>query len=213
MKPPVYITRIEFQKKNKNRVSIFLNDEFGFGLDATLVGKYNLKKGDVLNEETISQILLTEEKKRVKENAFRYLAGRAHSEKELRTKLLHKGYDEKLVSEVISELKEQKFIDDLEFALSYARSRMLNKPMGERLLRRELWQKGINEAHIQKAVEEAYSKKEQAEFARDLVKSRKTRNRDLETEKRKKRLYDFLLRRGFDWDIAKEVVEQELEYL
>lgn len=210
MKAQPQITKIEFQKKNKNRVAVFLNDEFGFGLDAALVVKYNLKKGDILDEEKISQILLTEEKRRVKETAFRYLAGRAHSEKELRTKLLHKGYDEQLVLEVISDLKKQKYLDDLEFALAYARDRMLNKPMGERLLRRELWQKGINEAHIQKAIEEAYSKKEQAEFAKDLVKSRRTRNRDLEMEKRKKRLYDFLLRRGFDWDIAKEVIEQEL---
>ncbi len=208
---PATITKIEVQKKNKGRVSIFLDDEFAFGLDGISAISHGLKEGDRLSREQITNVLGKEEKKRVKEKAFRLLALRAHSEKELRTKLIHKGFAEEMVEEVISELKTQKLIDDAAFAQSYARTRLVNKPVGERLLRRELQQKGISEERINAAVSEAYSEKDQIGHARELVDRRLPRYQGLENLKKKKRLADFLVRRGFDWDLVKEVIEETLK--
>lgn len=205
------ITKIEIQKKNKNRLSIFLDDEFAFGLDNEVVVQFGLKEGDELSREKIKILLLKEEKKSAKEKAFRYLAGRAHSEKELRIKLLRKGFPKAIVDEVISDLKAQKFIDDEMFALSYVRSRLVNKPVGEILLRHELWQKGIHEEIIEKAVQEAYAEKNQLEIARELMEKRRAHYKNLEEKKRKKRLGDFLLRRGFTWDLVKEVIDERFE--
>ncbi|MFQ5824089.1 MAG: RecX family transcriptional regulator [bacterium] len=205
------ITKIEVQKKKKTRRSIYLNDEFAFGLDAELVAHFGLKEGDELSQEKINNLLLKEEKKRVKEKAYRYLAARAHSEKEIRIKLVQKGFSSAIVDEVISELKEKSFVDDEAFALSFVRSRMVNKPAGEILLRRELWQKGISEEIIQKALQEAYSEKNQLEFAKELVDKRRSRYKNLEDSKRKKRLTDFLLRRGFEWELVKEVIQETFE--
>src|SRR3990172_7393456 len=95
------ITKIEAQKKNKNRVAVYLDEEFAFGLDLTILAKFNLKKGDTLSESQISDLLLAEEKKKINDNALRYLANRAHSEKELTLKLKHKGYAEALIGEII----------------------------------------------------------------------------------------------------------------
>lgn len=208
MKSSGKITKIAAQKKSKNRLSIFLDDAFAFGLDVSVVAKFNLKKGDVLTQDEIANILLNEESKRIKENAFRYLAGRAHSEQELRTKLKQKGFEKALVEEVISELKQAKFIDDVEFAFSYARKRMMHKPMGEKLLRQELWQKGIDEKIIDRVVREIYSEKTQDEVALNLMEKRKSRYKDLDEKEQKKRLYNFLLRRGFDWEVVNEVMEK-----
>ncbi len=157
----------------------------------------------------MKDILQKEEKKRVKEKAFRYLAARAHSEKELQNKLLQKGYAEELIETVLSELREAKFIDDVKFAFSFARNRIVKKPMGARLLRQELWQKGLKPEIIDKALTEVYSANRQEEIARKLVESRKDRYKDLDENKQKKRLNDFLLRRGFDWEIVKEVIAEK----
>ncbi len=208
---PAKITKIEVQKKRKSRVSLYLNDEFAFGLDAQLVAKYGLKEGDELSQETIADLLLKEERHRVREKAYRYLAGRAHSEKELRTKLIQKGYEQAIVEEVLSDLKGQKLVDDEAFALSFVRSRMVNRPAGEILLRRELWQKGVGEEIVEKAVQEAYRDKDQVEVAKELAKKRASRYQDLEDWKRKKRLADFLLRRGFEWEVVKEAIEKEFD--
>ncbi len=203
------ITKIEAQKQRKQRVSVYLDDEFAFGLDSSVFVQFDLKKGDILTKARIKDILQDEEKKRVKEKAFQYLAGRAHSEKELQTKLRQKGFAEELITTVISELKEAKFLDDVKFAFSFARSRIVKKPMGARLLRQELWRKGLKPEIIDKALTEAYSAKRQEDIARELVESKKDRYKDLDENKQKKRLNDFLLRRGFDWEIVKEVIAEK----
>lgn len=200
------ITRIEAQKKRKNRVSIYLDDEFAFGLDIAVLAKFNLSKGDCLDEERISDILFAEEQRQVRESAIRYLAGRAHSEKELRIKLARKGYAESVINDVLAQLKADKFLDDEEFALSYVRSRMVSKPMGERLLRQELWQKGVSESTIDRAVQAAYADNSQRELALQLAQKRWSRDKHLPEQERKRRLHDFLMRRGFEWDIVSEVI-------
>ncbi len=58
------ITQIIFQKKNKNRCSIYLDEEFGFGLHLDVALKFGLKKGDILTDEQIEDILFAENKKR-----------------------------------------------------------------------------------------------------------------------------------------------------
>lgn len=207
------ITRIETQKRKKNRYSVFLNDEFAFGLDAAVVTKFNLSVGDQLSQEKVDDLLQEEEKRRVKEKAYRYLAGRAHSEKELRDKLLRKGFEETRIDAVIAELKDVGYLDDASFARSYAQSRLSNKPMGAFLLRRELQQKGVAEPLIKSAIEEAYSGVDEEELATELVRRRAARYRELEEEKKKKRLYDFLRRRGFRWEVVKRVIERTVKGL
>ncbi|MFQ5752702.1 MAG: regulatory protein RecX [bacterium] len=211
MEYPAEITKITVQKKNKNRSAIFLNHEFAFGLDSALVAKFDLKEGDQLTKEQVANIRFKEEGRRIKEKAYRYLAGRAHSEKELRIKLQQKGYDHKLVEEVISDLKGVSLIDDLAFALSYAHSRLINRPVGEKLLRSELWHKGVSQEIIDKAVHETYAEKNQLQIARELVDKRKSHYPSLESWKEKKRIADFLIRRGFDWELVKEVIAEKFE--
>ncbi|MFQ5652107.1 MAG: RecX family transcriptional regulator [bacterium] len=202
------ITKIEAQKKRKNRVSIYLDEAFAFGVDISVVAKFHLKKGNCLDEDDISEILLAEEKKQIKESALRYLAGRAHSEQELRTKLRQKGYSETHVAAVLDELKEARFIDDGEFAHSFVRNRMVNKPMGERGLRHELLRKGVSEEIIDRAVKQAFAEHSQEEIAMRLVERRKERYNGLPEPVQTKRLHDFLMRRGFSWEVVNEVMEK-----
>ncbi|MFQ5707378.1 MAG: RecX family transcriptional regulator [bacterium] len=205
------ITKIERQKRNKNRVSIYLDDQFAFGLDLEVATQFDLREGAEVSQETIDTVLLKEEKKGAKNKAFRYLAGRAHSEKELRDKLRLKGFSKPIVEEVLAELKVLKFIDDSAFAASYVRSRMINRPCGETLLRHELWQKGVSEEIAKSAVKAFFSEHNQVEVARALAEKLRPRYSRLDATKRKKRLSDFLLRRGFAWELVKEVVEINTE--
>ena len=200
------ITKIEAQKKNKNRVAVYLDEEFAFGLDLTILAKFNLKKGDTLSESQISDLLLAEEKKKINDNALRYLANRAHSEKELTLKLKHKGYAEALIGEIISDLKQTKFVNDQEFALSFARNRLISKPMGEHLLRQELWQKGIEKKIIDSTITQVFSEQPQEELSLNLIKKFKSRYKTLDSTAQKKKLHDFLVRRGFSWDVVNEVI-------
>lgn len=201
------ITRIEPQKKNPKRRLIYLDDQFAFGLDQETVYRYGLKEGERLTQKRINEILESEQKRKAKETAFNYLSYRARSEKEIKEKLKKKEFPETIIDEVISDLKRLNLVDDFEFAALWIKDRLEHKPKGERVLKLELAKKGIKKEIIQKALEEFYpSKDNEIEIASELVSKRKKRYKDLDKRVAQKRLFSFLLRRGFSYEVAREVL-------
>lgn len=200
------ITKIEAQKRRRDRVSVYLDDQYAFGLDAELVLKFGLKEGGCLTQEQINQLLLHDERKRAKDRALRFLVYRARSEKEIVDKLSSLGYEQRTIEWVLSELKRLGFVNDLEFALSFSRSKMVTKPMGQRLLHQELQKKGVSREIIDKVMDEIYKENDPLQIARALAEKRKKQYKDLDQHKLRKRICDFLFRRGFDWEIIQEVL-------
>jgi len=203
------ITKIEAQSRNKRRVSVFLDGEFAFGLDRSIALKYDLKEGKFLSQEEIDHVLLEEERRKAKEQAFRWLAVRDRSVKEIKDKFREKGYDPSIVQWVIQELKRLHLLDDRAFAEAYVRNRLIHRPCGAYVLKEELKQKGISDEIIAAAVEEGYEETPPLELARQLVRKRWNRYRSLESEKARRRLTDFLRRRGFDWETITEALRLE----
>jgi len=202
------ITKIEVQKKNKNRVSLFLDNEFAFGIDQDVLLTFGLYKGSKLTQEQIAAIQYADNKKSAKDRALRFLSFRDRSEKEIRDKLAALGYDQEVISWVVSELRRLKFIDDKRFAISFAKNKMLSRPCGEYVLRHELSLKGIGEEEINLAIDEVFRPKDQVTVARELAEKKFLLVRDKSDKlKLKKRISDLLQRRGFNWDIIREVLE------
>lgn len=201
------ITKIEVQKKRKNRCSIYLDDEFAFGINIDVLYKFGLKKGDQLSEEDIEKILAVEEKQTAKERALKFLSYRDRSEKEVIDKLKAIGYKEDVINWVLAELKRLKLIDDTRFAISFARTKMIYKPMGEYLLRRELFNKGINEKDINEAIAIVYQEKDPVALASEIALKQVKKYQNLDVIKAKRRVSDFLLRRGFNWDVISDIIE------
>ena len=201
------ITRIESQKKRKGRVSVFLDGAFAFGLDQKVVVDHALHEGDELTQEMIDAVLLDEEKTRAKNKALALLSYRSRSVSELRKKLCEKEFSRKTVEDIIEDLLRVGLLDDVRFASAYIHSRMLQKPMGKRLLGRELFLKGIDEEVIEKCVEEGYEGRTEIDVAREVAEKRvKPVVGDI--RKTKKRLSDFLARRGFGWDVIQAVLQE-----
>jgi len=205
---PKTITQIIFQKRNKNRCSIYLDEEFGFGLHLDVALKFGLKKGDILTDEQIEEILFAEDRKKAFERALRILSYRDRSEKEMRTKLSKAGYDEKIINLVVKELKRLQLMDEEKFARNYAKTKMVTRPAGEFLLKRELKQKGISDEIIEETLKEIYQEKDQSQVAVELAKKKKLQLKNVDVKKAKKRMSDFLMRRGFNWEIVSEIIEQ-----
>lgn len=202
------ITRIEIQKRNPKRRSIYLDGEYAFGLDVEHVIRFNLHENDSIDTEVVETLLMAEEKKSAKEQALRLLAYRARSEKEMGDRLQKKGYDSDISTWVVAELKRLNFLSDQQFALAFVRDKMITKPMGPYLIRLELKRKGVTDSFIQAAIEDAYRDKPPLEIATALGRKKFSQQPTLPLIKRKQRTGDFLTRRGFSWDIVREVLEQ-----
>lgn len=201
------ITKIETQKKNPKRKSIYLDDQFAFGLNQETVYRYGLHEGDQLTQKKIDEILKSEQKRKAKEIALNYLSYRARSEKEIKDKLKKKEFPETITDEVLSDLKRLNLVDDFEFACLWIKDRLEHKPKGERVLKLELFKKGIKKEIMEKALREFYPPKtEEVEIAKGLVKKREKRYKNLDKRVAQKRIFDFLLRRGFSYDVAREAL-------
>lgn len=144
--------------------------------------------------------------------AYRLLAVRARSEKELREALLRKGFGADLVAAAMAQCKEQRFIDDADFARQFVQSRLLNRPKGRTRLTLELRQKGVDAATIAATLDELLPAEQQAELADQLAEKLRKRLANLPPQKARQRLADFLRRRGFNWELIQGTrLWQELE--
>ena len=202
------ITSIEPQKRNPHRRSIFLDGEFAFGLDEELVFKYGLHEGDELDGTELITIIAAEEKKYARDLALRFLSYRARSEKEVRDRLHKAGVGDETVESVLDDLKQAKLLDDRQFVIAFVHDKMTLRPVGPLLIRQELFKLGIRDALIDLAIEEAFREKTQVAVALELLIKRYPQVKQLDWLKAKKRLVDFLCRRGFKWEVIKEAFEQ-----
>ena len=201
------ITQIQLQEKRKDRFSIFLDTEFAFGLHQDVLLKSGIAKGDALSEEEIEAILELEERRSAKEKAFRLLAVRPRSKKELNDRLKRAGFSQNDIDWVLNDLVRLKLVNDSEFAVLFARNRMATKPCGRFLLQKELQQKGIADSDIARAISAAYEEQKEYDIARQIAAQNKKKQIRLNEDKARKRVADFLMRRGFSWDIVTQILE------
>ncbi|MDZ7385984.1 MAG: RecX family transcriptional regulator [candidate division KSB1 bacterium] len=204
------ITAIEIQEHDRRRRNVFLDGEFAFGIDQEVLAESGFGIGDFLTAQDVRRLLNAERRHQATQKALRLLSVRSRSEKELRTRLEQAGFGEAADS-TLRTLRRAGLVDDLQFALSYARSRISTRPCGEFLLRRELREKGIAEETIEAAVAEAYREKDQRQLAYELAGKKKRLLATTEQEKAQRRVADFLLRRGFAWDLVSEIMERWAE--
>ena len=202
------ITKIERQENNRQRFSIYLDGEFAFGLNDETVLKHNINVNQTLQEDQIEDLLFEDEKKRAKQKAFSYLARRDYSEKELSDRLKRKGFREPIIIGLIEDLKQSQFINDGTFSRQFARNKIIQKPVGRRDLAFSLKQKGISEDILEATLDEIYTEYDEKELALCLAKQKLKTIKNQVPIKVKKRIGDFLFRRGFNWEIVEQVFEE-----
>jgi regulatory protein len=200
------VTRIEVQKRNPRRRSVFIDGEFAFGLDEEVLCKFGLKKGESLTGQQVEKITEEERKKEAKDVALRFLSFRRRTEKQVREKLKKKEFDERTIISTIDKLKEFDLINDFEFATSWVRDRLAFKPRGKRLLKQELWKKGIRKDIIDQVTEELCQDEDKS--ALELLKKIQKRYKNLEPRVARRRMYSLLLRRGFSYETTQKALSQ-----
>ncbi len=139
--------------------------------------------------------------------ALRFLKIRPRSIQELTDKLRLKGFAPDEVEEEMKYLQSIDLLDDRAFAASWVRYR-LARPFGFRRIITELKQKGISEEIIANAVTPAKSDYTEYDVILELAERRAKRLVGLEPQKMKKRVADYLLRRGFTMDLVMKVIKK-----
>ncbi len=223
------ITAVEPQKKNPKRFNIFLDGKFAFGADEDLVVSQRLTTGKIIKQEDLDKLVFEASVGKLMERMYGLFSLRQRSEKEVKDYLKTLSFKRKLkdqeeISEMVTSLlierlKLKGLINDLEFAKAWVQSRRRSKQKGINALKAELYQKGISKEIIEEVVSSQPaspnrgepSAVSEEELARKALEKKMKSWRNLEHQKLKQKAVEFLMRKGFDYGLAKSVVEKLLE--
>ena len=140
-----------------------------------------------------------------KEYAFLLLKFRLRSAKELEERLKKKKFNPEIIKEVISFLKEKKFLDDVLFAKGWIQSR-IKRPLGIRKIKQELNIKGIDKEIIESNIRELKEDYSEEGIVRELAQERLNKLKGIEPRAAQRRVYAYLIRRGFSPEIIIDVI-------
>lgn len=147
------------------------------------------------------------QKKQAMTTVLRLLAATPKSRTELAGKLKRKGFDGALIKETLDELEEQGIVNDRVYARELTARFTQAKPSGRKKIEFELKRHAVPEK-IQEEVLEAITPENETERAREIARERWQRMEKQPPLKRKKKVYDFLVRRGFDFQITRDIIEE-----
>ncbi len=205
------ITRILQQQKDKERVNLYLDGKFAFGVTLESVIQNNLKVGQELTAEKIDELKSDGDVGKVLNRALSYAMSRPHSEREIMLWFRRrKVVDEVVIEKVLAKLKRLNIINDLNFVKWWVEQRNTFRPKGKNALKAELAQKGVHREIIDEVLKDTDRGAEQ-EMARQIAKKRLPRLANLDMQDQKRKLLEFLARRGFSYDVAKSVIDEMMK--
>jgi regulatory protein len=196
------------QKRNKSRVNVFIDGEYAFGLSA--IHAAHLRKGQHLTTEDIEQLEFRDAVEVAYERALNLLSYRPRSEQEVRRRLKKNAKQDlppEVLDEVVARLERVDLLDDVEFASYWVSNREQFKPRSKRALRYELRGKGVGDEDIESALVTV----DEGDAALRAAQARASKLGRLDRQTFTKRLGDFLARRGFNYDVSREVIDQMWE--
>lgn len=194
------ITALTAQKQNRERINVYLNEEFAFGLAAIVASR--LKVGQELSGEEMNQLQQQDSLEKARESALRLIERRPRSSTEIVRALRDKGFDEEIVAQLVQRFNDVGLLDDTAFAQYWVEQRATFKPRSRRVLEQELRQKGAERS----VIEEALSGMDETETARQAAQQYAHRLAQLPEEAFKNKLGGFLQRRGFGYEVVKQII-------
>ncbi len=210
------ITKIQRLRGKRSRYGVHLDGSLALELSDWTIGKFGLRTGDDLDEQMVNKIKSAEAETRAKNIAINYLSYRLRSSKEVIDHLIKKGFTRECAEDITHQLQAIRMIDDMKFAQTFVRDRLKRKPTGQALLRQQLLARGIPSVSIDSVLAELISPQSQQASALQAAKRKiqltRHSTKKIDAEKRKKRLLDFLLRRGFSYEIALKAIRTTLDY-
>ena len=204
------VTEIEAQKKNSERVNVYVNNQFSFACSLELVYKYGLQKNKNIDEVEIKGIAEEDNIIKGKNLALKFIEKSYKTEKQLRDKLLEKGYEEESIIRIISFMKEYGFIDDVRYTAAYIKDKI--RQQGSKRVKFSLVRKGIAEELIKDKLSQV---PEELEENNALILAEKKLKVLMKSEKDVKKIYkkigDYLIRSGYDYSTVKQVTNNLLK--
>lgn len=207
----VSISRIESQKKSKDRYSLFTDSDFLIGLSAESLLKSGIKKGDKLSSDQLKSLIELEEKNQIRTYLFRLLSRRDHSRFELKNKAqIVYGFNEPQsvwIDEIIANLCEKGYINEESYARKYIIDKSTLSGWGPTKIRSALLQKKIPASLIDSLIPELITEDHKLSTAQTLLLKKKWYFDKFSDQVAKKlKMQAFLVQRGFSYSVIDQAI-------
>jgi len=212
------VTAVVAQKRNTSRCSVFLNDAFAFGCSVDVAERFALRKGKELSKQEVEALQAEEHQLALKQAAYTYIAYKPRTARQVRDKLVHKGYTPEAAAVAVEFLQDLGYLDDADYARRFARDYLHRKAASTAKLRQELAKRGIGKTVIEQTCLELFAEQDAHEL--NLQQARQAVQKKLRSaakmkassaatpEKRRQLLVAYLQRQGFSWEIIRAVLHE-----
>jgi regulatory protein len=204
----ITITKIERQKKKKQRYSLFNENKFIIGISEESLLEFNIYSGIELSEEALIKIERKEKYIAIREQSWRFLSRRMHSKKELSDKLKAKGYKKEDIDKIILELENKNYLNDDSFARQVVTDEINIKKNGPFLIKNKLLKKGIENSLSSVVIDELYEEKIQLQNCQYLASKKIGSSINSDERSKRSKLANYLIQKGFSWDICNQVLSE-----
>lgn len=195
------ISQIEIQKRNKQRVNLYVDGEYYSGLQLVAVARLGLREGAEVDEATLKEAVHQSEISYAFEKCVDYLSKSMKTTKQIRDYLRKKGVVSEVEEIVVQKLKDYHYVDDQLYIQLYTEQNSLSK--GQRRIKNELMQKGIyKEMAEQVEVDDQKQRQTAVELSQKYMKNKTNDFKTLQ------KLQRFLVYRGFDYDVVSQIIGQ-----
>ncbi|WP_297427630.1 recombination regulator RecX [Clostridium sp.] len=205
------VTKMEIQKRNKERVNLFLDGEYAFSISDELVYTEGLKLNNDIDSDKLKALAEKDSLVRCKEAGLRIIERTYKTEKELREKLKLKGYEDNAVDYCIDFLKKYNYINDTNYSKAFINDKL--NSMGSQKIRYALIQKGISREIIDEELTNLSTENEE-NVAFNIGKKKYNAIIKNETDEYKisGKLYRYLISKGYSIDITNSVVKEIMSF-
>jgi regulatory protein len=198
------ITGLKPGRTREKRINVFLDGKLAIGVLAETALKEGLTVGQELTASRLEALAGQDRFQRCHNAAIRFLGYRPRSEAEIRQRLQRRGFDSDCIEKTIARLKEQGLIDDVAFARFWKDNRQEFSPRSRRLTKLELQRKGLSREAIEQVISELDDR--ESAYRAALKRARRLTTSDYLMLRR--RLAEYLGRRGFSYGIIDETTRR-----
>lgn len=198
------ITKMEIQKKRKDRINLFLNQVYAFSCHIDLIFEFKLDRGRQLTPEDSKALLVADDEKMAYQYGLKLALMRSVSVADCRKKLMSYEFMTSSINQAIEKLIENQFLDDLRFAQNFYE--MKRNLYGRYRIQQELKRHGVS-AEVIGRVTEALADSEQELDDAIRYAAKKYDGTTKMDQKTYARIYGFLSRKGFSADIIRKVMD------
>lgn len=201
------ITGLKLQKRNQQRVNVYLDSEYAFGL-ARIVSAW-LAVGTELSDEKIAQLQAEDQRETAYQRALNLINFRPRTEVEIHQNLRRHNLEEEIIQYVLERLRDSGLVNDAGFAQTWVDNRAELRPRSRRALAFELKQRGVDSAIIEQTLDQV----DDSAMAYQAAQRQAHKIKNYEWREFRLKMLRYLAQRGFAYEISAEAARRVWEEL